>query len=157
MKKGMISLSAACLLCAALFAPVAAQPAPTASEPAKTSVPAIPAGTPDTKGTAPATDAPISLTGSYKHEKDHFSMLFEGGKCYGFSKAGDKVQANCFMKGQVLYLQPIVDKGRKLVRNVWVAYQVFDDRLVYSHVEDLDNGQVLYKDSAEKAVLIKQK
>jgi len=157
MKKGILNLSAACLLCAALSAPVAAQPAPAASEPAKTSTPAIPGATPDAQAAAPATHAPVSLTGSYKHEKDHFSMLFEGGKCYGFSKSGDKVQANCFMKGQVLYLQPIVDKGRKLVRNVWVVYQVFDDRLLYSHVEDLDNGQVLYKDSAEKAVLIKQK
>ena len=59
-------------------------------------------------------------------------------------------------KGNLLYVAPVVPKGQRMTRNVWVAYAVGDDLLESSHLEDMDDGEVFYKDRRPKLVLQRQ-
>jgi hypothetical protein len=97
---------------------------------------------------------PLGLSGFYKG--DGFSMNFDGAQCSAISPAGEVAETKCIRKGNLVYIAPIVPNGQRMIRNVWVAYTVVDDRLESSHVEDMDDGQVFYKDQRPKLVLKKQ-
>jgi hypothetical protein len=99
--------------------------------------------------------AKSSLSGTYK-SKD-FSLIFENGKCYcldGSSK--ERVETKYLIKNDKLYIAPIVPKGETMTRNVWVAYTIKSNALESSHVEDMDTGDVFYKDKTPKTVLVKE-
>ena len=69
----------------------------------------------------------VGLSGTYKGEG--FSMRFEGEKCFALGPSGELAETKCLRKGNLLYIAPIVPKGERMIRNVWVAYTVVDDRL----------------------------
>jgi hypothetical protein len=94
------------------------------------------------------------LSGYYKGEG--FSMKFEGDKCFAISPSEESNETKCLRKGSLVYIAPILRKGERMTRNVWVAYTVYEDRLESSHVEDMDDGQVFYKDQKPRLVLRKQ-
>jgi len=103
---------------------------------------------------------PLGLSGVYKTEgggKDEsFMMKFEGDQCSAIGPAGEVAKTQCLRQGNLLYIAPIVPKGQRMTRNVWVVYTIFDDRLESSHVEDMDSGDIFYKDQKPKIVLKKQ-
>lgn len=107
-------------------------------------------------GTVPflAHAEPLGLSGFYKGEG--FSMKFDGERCFAMGAANEAAETQCVRRGDLLYISPVVPKGQRMTRNVWVAYTVADDRLESSHLEDMDDGAVFYKDRRPKLVLQKQ-
>jgi hypothetical protein len=101
------------------------------------------------------TAEPVTLTGFYKGE--FFSMNFDNGKCILTNEQNkEKVETPCSMKNGLLYFKPVVPKGEKMIRDVWLAYKVLDNRIESSHLEDMNDGQIFYKDSKPTIVLFKQ-
>ena len=60
------------------------------------------------------------------------------------------------VKNGKVYIAPIVPKGKQMTRNAWPVYTIKGDSLESSHVEDMDTGDVFYKDKTPKIVLKKQ-
>ena len=107
-------------------------------------------------GTVPflAHAEPLGLSGFYKGEG--FSMKFDGERCFAMGAPNEAAETQCVRRGDLLYIAPVVPKGQRMTRNVWVAYTVADDRLESSHLEDMDDGAVFYKDRRPKLILQKQ-
>ena len=101
------------------------------------------------------TAEPVTLTGFYKGE--YFSMAFDSGKCIITNEQNkEEIETPCSMKNGLLYFKPVVQKGEKMIRDVWLAYKVQDGRIESSHLEDMNDGQIFYKDKKPTIVLIKQ-
>lgn len=97
----------------------------------------------------------VSLSGTYKG--DHFSMVFEKGKCLCLDKNDkNRVETKYLIKKDKAYIAPIVPKGEKMTRNVWVVYTIKEKSLESSHVEDMDTGDVFYKEKKPRIILTKQ-
>ena len=97
----------------------------------------------------------VGLAGTYKGE--HFSMVFEKGKCFCVNEDGkDRVETDYLIKKDKVYVAPIVPKGEKMTRNVWVVYTIKEKMLESSHVEDMDTGDVFYKDQKPPIILAKE-
>lgn len=97
---------------------------------------------------------PLGLSGAYIG--DGFSLTFEGERCFATGSRGDISETKCLRKGNLLYIAPIVPKGERMIRDVWVAYTILDDRLESSHLEDMDDGHIFYKDRKPKLILHRQ-
>jgi hypothetical protein len=97
------------------------------------------------------------LDGTYTG--DGWSLIFEHGKCY-CTKPGtndkERAETKYVVKDDKVYIAPIVPKGKTMTRNAWPVYTIKGDSLESSHVEDMDTGEVFYKDKAGKVVLKKQ-
>jgi len=107
---------------------------------------------------------PLDLSGIYKveHIEDgSLAIRFDGDRCFlsggPQGKFVDDVETQCLRKGNLLYIAPLVAKDTRMTRNVWVAYTIVDDRLESSHLEDMDNGDVFYKDRNRQPQIIFQK
>jgi len=115
------------------------------------------------KGARPA--QPLGLSGVYKveHENGYLSIRFDGDRCFLSGgppgKFVENVETKCLRKENLLYIGPpvAVTKTEQMTRNVWVAYTIVDDRLESSHVEDMDNGEVFYKERNKQPQIILKK
>jgi len=97
----------------------------------------------------------IELSGTYTC-KD-FSMMFEKGKCFLINKDDkDRLETKYLIRNDKVYIAPIVPKGETMTRNVWVVYAIKGQTLESSHVEDMDTGDVFYKDEKPSIVLTKE-
>jgi hypothetical protein len=97
----------------------------------------------------------MSLQGKYTESS--FSLLFKDGKCYCIDKSGkDRTETKYLIKKDKLYIAPIVPKGQQMTRNVWVVYTIKSKSLESSHLEDMNTGDVFYKEKTPKIVLVKE-
>ena len=99
---------------------------------------------------------PVTLTGKYAHEDENYAVEFHDGKCTWPNDAKEQVETDCFMRGDLIYLKPVVPVGEKMSRNVWVVYEIHDGYLESHHIEDLDDGTIFYKNFKPKVILRKQ-
>lgn len=97
-----------------------------------------------------------ALDGTYTG--DGWSLIFEHGKCY-CTKPGtndkERAETKHLVRDGKVYIAPIVPPGKKMTRNAWPVYTIKDDSLESSHVEDMDTGEVFYKDQTRKVILTK--
>ncbi len=94
------------------------------------------------------------MDGTYAGEG--LSLTFEDGKCYCEDPATkERTETKYVVKGDKVYIAPIVPKGKRMTRNAWPVYTIKGDSLEFSHVEDMDTGDVFYKDKTPKLVLVK--
>lgn len=88
---------------------------------------------------------------------DVMSLVFEHGKCFCIDRAtNQRFETKYLLKGHKLYIAPIVPEGKKMIRNAWPVYTIKGDTLESSHVEDMDTGEIFYKDQQPKLILKKQ-
>ena len=119
------------------------------------------------KGARPA--QPLGLSGVYKldkidkidkigHEND--SIRFDGDRCFlSGSTPGESVEnveVKCLRRGNLLYIGSPT-KNERMTRNIWVVYTIVDDRLESSHLEDMDDGEVFYKERNKQPQVIFKK
>jgi len=84
------------------------------------------------------------------------SLTFERGKCYCTDTASkERAETKYVVKDDKVYIAPIVPKGKTMTRNAWPVYTIKGDSLESSHVEDMDTGEVFYKDKKPKLVLVR--
>jgi len=94
------------------------------------------------------------LDGTYAGEG--LSLTFEHGKCYCVDPASrERAETKYVVKDDRVYIAPIVPKGKTMTRNAWPVYRIRGDSLESSHVEDMDTGEVFYKDKTPKLVLVR--
>ncbi len=94
------------------------------------------------------------MDGTYTGEG--LSLTFEQGKCYCVDKASkERAETKYVVKDGKVYIAPIVPQGKKMTRNAWPVYTIKGDSLESSHVEDMDTGEVFYKDKMPRAVLVR--
>jgi len=99
--------------------------------------------------------AAVGLAGTYKCEA--FSMVFDKGKCICVSSDGkDRTETEYLIEEDKVYIAPIVPKGNKMTRNVWVVYTIKGNTLESSHVEDMDTRDVFYKGKKPPIILTRE-
>ena len=120
----------------------------------KKMVAAFAAAEPEKKGKSEAR----VLEGRYVGEGlERLCFVFKDGKCYCIDTAtNEQMETKYLIKGDKLYIAPIVSEGEKMIRNAWPVYTIKGDTLESSHVEDMDTGEVFYKDRLPRIILKKQ-
>ena len=94
------------------------------------------------------------MDGTYAGEG--LSLTFEHGKCYCVDPASkERAETKYVVKDGKVYIAPIVPEGKTMTRNAWPVYTIKGDSLEFSHVEDMDTGEVFYKDKTPKLVLVR--
>jgi hypothetical protein len=96
---------------------------------------------------------PLGLSGIYRGEA--FSLKIQGENCVAISDTGEMLETKCIRKGDLLYIAPILPKRAKMIRNAWPAYSIQDNQLESSHVEDMDSGEIFYKNQKPTIILKK--
>lgn len=96
---------------------------------------------------------PVTLSGEYR--SDSFSLSFADGKCFAVD-GSDKIETECLMKGDLLYLAPVAAKDQQTLLNIWLVYTAVGNRLESSHLEDRETGRVFSKSRQPRVVLLKR-
>ncbi|MCR4414925.1 MAG: hypothetical protein NUV77_21105 [Thermoguttaceae bacterium] len=97
---------------------------------------------------------PKLLDGTYTCEL--MSLVFEHGKCFCIeTTTNQRAETKYLIKGDKLYIAPILPEGKKMIRNAWPVYTIKGDTLESSHVEDMDTGEI-FEDHLPKLILKKQ-
>ena len=104
--------------------------------------------------TPKATDDPVTATGLFVSDDATIAPIrLEGGRCFSGDQSGGELEARCFMRGDLLYMCPDAQQRKAMSRNACAVWKTVQDRLEASHVEDIDDGSILYSDFQPKPVL----
>jgi len=104
---------------------------------------------------APKEDSKNGISGVYKHEG--MTYEFKGDKCFGTMKGKAVSESKFKVEGNLLYISPNVPDMKKMIRNVWVVWDIKGDKIISKYLVDMDDGTKFYEDQAGKIVLTKQK
>lgn len=95
-----------------------------------------------------------ALSGVYANSTTAYE--FRNGKFFQYDRPGRTLnfESSYFVKGDKVY---IVGKNMDtMIRRVCVVYTISGNQLISSHLEDMDTGDMFYKDKEPKIILTKE-
>jgi len=97
-----------------------------------------------------------SLSGSYANSDTIYE--FKSGKVFQYMLPERNLvyEAGYLVKGNKVYIAPSESDRKIMIRNVWCVYRISGNKLIASHLEDMDTGDVFYKDKKPRIILRKQ-
>ena len=104
----------------------------------------------------PPDRGPVTISGDYSHATGQLVVRVREGVCSSSTDRGPWIDTPCFQTNGLIYFKAGAEAGEEPSRNVWVAYRIRGERLISSHVEDVDDGTRFYEGFEPTIVLEKR-
>lgn len=95
----------------------------------------------------------IKLQGVFKN--DDMSYEFKGDKCYGYIEGKLKSESHFKVKGDLIYISPNIPDMKKMIRDVWVVWELKGKKLISRYLIDMNDGTKFYEERSGEIVLDK--
>ena len=100
-------------------------------------------------------NASREIAGRYSDGKVTF--VFKDNKCFGYGPDNKLMsESPYFVKGDLVFISPPEKDLKKMIRRVFGVYKMRGNKLIFSHVEDMDTGDRFYEEKAGEIVLEKK-
>ena len=82
--------------------------------------------------------APEAISGRYSN--DRMTFEFNGDRCFGYLDGKRMSESVFHVKGQRLFISPNLKDIPKMTRTAYCVYDIVEDSIISSHVEDIKTG-----------------
>ena len=94
-----------------------------------------------------------SITGIYKNGP--ITYEFKNGKCYGYIEGKLKSESHVKEKDNLIFISPNIPDMRKMIRDVWVVWELKENKLISRYLVDMNDGTKFYEERSGELVFIK--